>query len=431
SAAPKPRESNVCAPPAADDTAVAVIGMSGRYAQADNLREFWANLRAGRHCITEVPAERWDWRTHFDAEKGAPGRTYSRWGGFLTQIDRFDAAFFRIAPNDAEQIDPQGRLFLEESWAAIEDAGYTSDTLSADRRVGVFVGVMNGDYPTGAQFWSIANRVSHALDLHGPSLAVDTACSSSLTAIHLALDSLRSGTCDCALAGGVNLIQSPKHLVGLASLTMLSAGDACRAFGAGADGFVDGEGVGVLVLKPLSRALADGDAIHGIIRGSMINAGGKTHGLTVPNPRAQQAVVGAALARSGVPARAVGYIEAHGTGTALGDPIELAGLTRAFAEATDELGFCALGSVKSNIGHCESAAGVAGVTKVLLQMKHRELVPTLHAHEPNPDIDFARSPFVLQRTLAPWPQPALDGWPRIAGVSSFGAGGANAHVVLE
>ncbi|WP_431825743.1 thioester reductase domain-containing protein [Burkholderia sp. F1] len=418
-------------PSSADDTAVAVIGMSGRYAQADNLREFWANLRAGRHCITEVPAERWDWRTHFDAEKGAPGRTYSRWGGFLKQIDRFDAAFFRIAPSDAAHIDPQGRLFLEESWAAIEDAGYTPATLSASRQVGVFVGVMNGDYPTGTQFWSIANRVSHALDLHGPSLAVDTACSSSLTAIHLALDSLRSGTCDCALAGGVNLIQHPKHLVGLSSLTMLSAGDACRAFGAGADGFVDGEGVGVLVLKPLSRALADGDAIHGIIRGSMINAGGKTHGLTVPNPRAQQAVVGAALARSGVPARAVGYVEAHGTGTALGDPIELTGLTRAFADATADRGFCALGSVKSNIGHCESAAGVAGVTKVLLQMKHRELVPTLHADEPNPDLDFAQSPFVLQRTLAPWPKPDLDGWPRIAGVSSFGAGGANAHVVLE
>ncbi|RXV64360.1 SDR family NAD(P)-dependent oxidoreductase [Burkholderia stabilis] len=415
----------------ADDTAVAVIGMSGRYAQADNLREFWANLRAGRHCITEVPAERWDWRTHFDAEKGVPGRTYSRWGGFLKQIDRFDAAFFRIAPNDAEQIDPQGRLFLEESWAAIEDAGYTPATLSTSRQVGVFVGVMNGDYPTGAQFWSIANRVSHALDLHGPSLAVDTACSSSLTAIHLALDSLRSGTCDCALAGGVNLIQHPKHLVGLSSLTMLSAGDACRAFGAGADGFVDGEGVGVLVLKPLSRALADGDAIHGVIRGSMINAGGKTHGLTVPNPRAQRAVVDAALARSGVPARAVGYVEAHGTGTTLGDPIEFTGLVRAFADATAERGFCALGSVKSNIGHCESAAGVAGVTKVLLQMKHRELVPTLHAAEPNPDIDFAQSPFVLQRTLAPWPKPNLDGWPRIAGVSSFGAGGANAHVVLE
>ncbi|AOJ03978.1 polyketide synthase [Burkholderia mayonis] len=418
-------------PASTDDTAVAVIGMSGRYAQADNLREFWDNLRAGRHCITEVPAERWDWRTHFDTEKGVPGRTYSRWGGFLKQIDRFDAAFFRIAPSDAENIDPQGRLFLEESWAAIEDAGYTPATLSASREVGVFVGVMNGGYPTGAQFWSIANRVSHALDLHGPSLAVDTACSSSLTAIHLALESLRSGTCDCALAGGVNLIQSPNHLVGLSSLTMLSAGDACRAFGAGADGFVDGEGVGVLVLKPLSRALADGDAIHGIIRGSMINAGGKTHGLTVPNPRAQQAVVGAALARSGVPARAVGYVEAHGTGTALGDPIELAGLTRAFAETTGDRGFCALGSVKSNIGHCESAAGIAGVTKVLLQMKHRALVPTLHADEANPDIDFAQSPFVLQRRLAPWPKPDTGDWPRIAGVSSFGAGGANAHVVLE
>ncbi|MET3551230.1 thioester reductase domain-containing protein [Burkholderia sp. 567] len=418
-------------PSNANDAAIAVIGMSGRYAQADNLREFWANLRAGRHCITEVPAERWDWRAHFHAEKGVPGRTYSRWGGFLKQIDRFDAAFFRIAPSDAAHIDPQGRLFLEESWAAIEDAGYTPATLSASRQVGVFVGVMNGDYPTGAQFWSIANRVSHALDLHGPSLAVDTACSSSLTAIHLALESLRGGTCDCALVGGVNLIQHPRHLVGLSSLTMLSAGDACRAFGAGADGFVDGEGVGVLVLKPLSRALADGDAIHGIIRGSMINAGGKTHGLTVPNPRAQQAVVGGALKRSGVPARAVGYVEAHGTGTALGDPIELTGLTRAFADAIADRGFCALGSVKSNIGHCESAAGVAGVTKVLLQMKHRELVPTLHADEPNPDIDFAQSPFVLQRTLAPWPKPDLDGWPRIAGVSSFGAGGANAHIVLE
>ncbi|KWO66295.1 thioester reductase domain-containing protein [Burkholderia ubonensis] len=417
------------AAPAGEPMPIAVIGMSGRYAQADDLHAFWAHLRDGRHCITEVPADRWDWRTHFDPEKGVPGRTYSRWGGFLTQIDRFDAGFFRIAPNDAAQIDPQARLFLEESWAAIEDAGYTPASLAANRQVGVFVGAMNGYYPTGAQFWGIANRVSHLLDFHGPSLAVDTACSSSLTALHLAIESLRAGGCECAIAGGVNLITSPRHLVGLSSLTMLSAGDTCRAFGAGADGFVDGEGVGALVLKPLARAVEDGDAIHGVIRGSAINAGGKTHGLTVPNPRAQQAVVEAALARSGVPARALSYIEAHGTGTALGDPIELAGLTRAFAAHTAERGFCALGSVKSNIGHTESAAGIAGVTKVLLQMKHRELVPTLHADEVNPDVDFSATPFTLQHRLQAWAVP--DGQARLAGVSSFGAGGANAHVVLE
>ncbi|WKB55884.1 thioester reductase domain-containing protein [Eleftheria terrae] len=413
---------------------VAVVGLSGRFAQCGDLQAFWELLRAGRHGITEVPAERWDWRPHFDAEKGRPGKTYSRWGGFLPRIDTFDAPFFRIPPREAEAMDPQARLFLEEAWAAIEDAGHTPASLSPRRRVGVFVGVMNGYYPSGAQFWSVANRVSYLLDFQGPSLAVDTACSSSLTALHLALESLAAGSCDCAIAGGVNLVVSPRHTIGLASLTMLSAGDRCRAFGDGADGFVDGEGVGAVVLKPLARALADGDAIYGVIKGSMINAGGRTHGYTVPNPQAQQAVVSEALARAGLPARAVSYLEAHGTGTALGDPIEVAGLTRAFREGTADTGFCALGSVKSNIGHCESAAGMAGLAKVLLQMQHGELVPTLHAEPPNTDIDFTGSPFVLQQRLQPWlgaARPEGGRWPRIAGLSSFGAGGANAHVVIE
>src|SRR5215467_9297485 len=248
------------------------------------------------------------------------------------------------------------------------------------------------------------------------------------------------GTSELAIAGGVNLIVDPIHYQGLTAATMLSAGDQCRAFGAGADGFVVGEGVGAVLLKPLHKAIADHDQIYGIIKGSMINAGGKTNGYTVPNPMAQARLVADALRRAQVPARTISYLEAHGTGTALGDPIEIAGLTRAFREVDQQDAehgldkqFCAIGSVKSNIGHGESAAGIAGLTKILLQLKHSQLVPSLHAQTLNPNIDFAATPFVVQQELAPWRRPVVESdglrreYPRIAGISSFGAGGANAH----
>jgi polyketide synthase PksM len=421
----------------ADNMAVAIVGLSGRYPQAQDTAAWWDQLRQARSGIGEIPKERWDNSVYFDPVKGKLGKTYSKWGGFIDGVDQFDPLFFSISPREAELLDPQERLFLQEAYASIEDAGYTPATLCGSRKVGVFVGVMNGNYPAGVRYWSIANRVSYLFNFQGPSLAVDTACSSSLTAIHLALESLRAGTSECAIAGGVNLIIDPKQYLGLSAMNMLSSDDKCRAFGAQADGFVDGEAVGAIVLKPLHQAVADGDHIYGVIKGSMVNAGGKTSGYTVPNPAAQAQLVGDALRRAQVHPRTVSYIEAHGTGTALGDPIEISGLSRAFGEATGDKQFCAIGSAKSNIGHCESAAGIAGVTKVLLQMRHGQIAPTLHVEELNPHIDFASTPFVVQRELAEWKRPVveIDGqrreYPRIAGVSSFGAGGANAHVVIE
>ncbi|WP_225444515.1 beta-ketoacyl synthase N-terminal-like domain-containing protein [Pseudomarimonas arenosa] len=423
---------------------VAIIGVSGRYPQAPDLDAFWDNLASGRSCASEVPADRWRWQDYHDAEKGKAGKSYTRWGGFLDDIDKFDPLFFRIAPKEAKKIDPQERLFLETSYHAIEDSGYTPATLASAGKVGVFVGVMNSRYTAQPLFYSIANRVSFLFDFSGPSLAVDSACSSSLTAIHLALDSLYSGMCEAAIAGGVSLIVDPQHMLELSALGMLSEGAQCRAFGRNADGFVDAEGVGAVVLKPLDQALRDGDHIYAVIKGSALNTGGRTHGYTVPNPAAQAEVVASALARANIDSADVSYIEAHGTGTALGDPIEVAGLTKAFrasrrapAKAGAERQHCAIGSLKSNIGHCESAAGIAALTKVLLQFRHGQLVPTLHAEEVNDEIDFSSTPFHLQRSLAPWRRPVLSEAgaarevPRIAGISSFGAGGANAHVVLH
>ncbi|MGK5507745.1 SDR family NAD(P)-dependent oxidoreductase [Brevibacillus formosus] len=416
---------------------VAIIGLAGRYPQAEDVWEFWTRLKEGKNCITEVPKDRWNWQEFFSEEKGKRGYMYTKWGGFIDDMDKFDPLFFQISPNEAEQMDPQERLFLETAYASMEDAGYTPATLGESRKIGVFVGVMNGNYPAGTSYWSIANRLSYLFNFQGPSLAVDTACSSSLTAIHLALESLYSGTSECAIAGGVNLIVDPFHYIRLSGATMLSVGDRCKSFGDQADGFVDGEGVGAIVLKPLQKAIADGDHIYGVIKGSMLNAGGKTNGYTVPNPIAQSQVIQEALQRAGVDARAVSYIEAHGTGTALGDPIEIAGLTRAFGQYTKDKQFCAIGSAKSNIGHTESAAGIAGLTKILLQMKYGQIAPSLHAEVMNPNIDFSDTPFAVQQKLAEWKRPIIEingvtkEYPRIAGLSSFGAGGANVHIVIE
>ncbi|MFO7481154.1 amino acid adenylation domain-containing protein [Oceanibaculum nanhaiense] len=430
----------------AGDQPIAIIGMAGRYPGARDLDEFWANLAAGRDGITEVPAARWDHSRFYDPAPGKPGKTNSKWGGFLSDFDRFDPLFFNISPREAEYMDPQERLFLQCAWETIEDAGHTRASLGG-QDVGVFVGVMYEEYQLygaeksqagqpmalGGSAASIANRVSYFCDFHGPSLALDSMCSSSLTAIHLAIDSLRGGGCSVALAGGVNLTLHPNKYLALSQGRFMSSKGRCESFGAGGDGYVPGEGVGAVLLKPLDRALADGDRIHGVIRGSMLNHGGKTNGYTVPNPTAQADVIARALDRAGVSPRAISYVEAHGTGTSLGDPIEIAALTKAYRQETGDTGFCAIGSVKSNIGHCESAAGVAGLAKLLLQMRHGRLVPSLHSTTLNPGIDFAATPFRVQRDLAAWHRPVLDGreMPRIAGLSSFGAGGANAHLVIE
>jgi len=426
---------------------IAIVGVSGRYPQARNLKEFWENLKAGRDSISEVPAQRWDHGLYFDERKGQAGKTYSKWGGFLEGIDEFDPLFFNISPREAEIMDPQERLFLQCVYETLEEAGYTRESLrhrdgAAARRVGVFVGVMYEEYQlygaqaqVGGQGYalggspsSIANRVSYFCNFTGPSLAVDTMCSSSLTAIHLACQAIVNGECEVAVAGGVNLSVHPNKYLGLAQGQFASSIGRCESFGEGGDGYVPGEGVGALLLKPLAQAIADGDRIQAVIKGTSLNHGGKTNGYTVPNPSAQAQVISQALKAARISARDVSYIEAHGTGTSLGDPIEIAGLAKAFAEHTAEKQFCAIGSVKSNIGHCESAAGIAGITKVLLQMKHGQLVPSLHSQVLNPHIDFEATPFRVQQQLAPWQS---QHGPRIAGVSSFGAGGANAHVILE
>ncbi|MFE3773331.1 SDR family NAD(P)-dependent oxidoreductase, partial [Streptomyces sp. NPDC059122] len=442
------------APDTAADVDIAVIGLAGRYPSARTPDELWRNIADGRNCISEVPADRWDVDSHFHPE-AKDGRSYSKWGGWLSDVDKFDPLLFQISPSDAEEMDPQERLFLETAWATVEDAGYRPRGLSDGNPVGVFAGVMNNDYELLAgessahgvhtharsAHWSLANRVSYVLDLRGPSLTVDSACSASLTAIHLACESLRRGECRVAIAGGVNLILHPLHLGMLADRQMISRGDRCRSFGAGADGFVDGEGVGAVLLKPLPEAEADGDRIYAVLKGSALNAGGRTSGYTVPNPAAQAEVIGAALRRARIDPRTVTYVEAHGTGTPLGDPIEIAGLREAFRAGTGdaaEPGSCAIGSLKSNIGHLESAAGIAGLTKVLMQLRHGVLPPSLHSAELNPDIDLSGTPFRVQQEAAPWTRPVVrdaDGrereLPRRAGISSFGGGGANAHLVVE
>ncbi|WP_328877591.1 non-ribosomal peptide synthetase [Streptomyces sp. NBC_00299] len=435
--------------PAPASDGVAIVGVAGRYPLAETPAELWDNLAAGRHCIREVPAERWDADAHHDPA-GVRG-SYSKWAGFIDDVDKFDPLFFQISPADAEAMDPQERLFLQTAAAVLDDAGRPAAELAARGPVGVFAGVMNNNYEwmggeattlgvrtdAHSNHWSIANRVSYTFDFTGPSLAVDTACSASLTAIHLACESIRSGECHTAIAGGVNLILHPMHLRMLADRGMISRGDRLRSFGAGADGFVDGEGVGAVLLRPLKDAIADDDRILGVIRGSAINAGGKTGGYTVPSAAAQAEVIRAALHRAQADPATVGYVEAHGTGTPLGDPIEIAGLVEAFGGRIDaaeraERPTVAVGSVKSNIGHLESAAGVAGLTKVLFQLRHRMLVPSLHSARRNPGIDFTTTPFEVQQTLQPWVHAGDDGdLPLRAVVSSFGGGGANACLVVE
>ncbi|HXM02843.1 MAG TPA: beta-ketoacyl synthase N-terminal-like domain-containing protein, partial [Chthoniobacterales bacterium] len=458
----KPRRPESAPPKLSKDSEIAIVGLFGRFPMADNPAEFWENLVKGRDCIVEVPKDRWDYQRYFSSKPSEPGKTYNKWGGFLRDVDKFDPAFFRIPPREAEAMDPQERLFLETAWLTVEDAGYRRSALR-HKPIGVFLGVMYGQYqllgleasapdrllPLSSSYGSIANRVSYFFDWTGPSMAIDSMCSSSLTAIHLACDSIRKGESEAALAGGVNLLLHPLRDVGLAQGGFASGDGHCKSFGDGGDGYVPGEGVGAVLVKPLERAIADGDRIYAIIKSSRINHGGKTNGYTVPNPVAQAKVIADALLDADVDPRTITYLEAHGTGTALGDPIEITGLTNAFKAVLDERdpdsatrstlprNFCAIGSVKSNIGHLEAAAGIAGLIKILLQFQHRALVPSLHSEKLSANIPFSETPFAVQQTVATWIPPRLTvgeqemTCPRRAGLSSFGAGGANAHLVLE
>jgi acyl transferase domain-containing protein len=426
---------------------IAVIGVGCRFPGADGPAAFWRLLRDGVDAVTEVSADRWNhdevvtWLGGEVVNGNGAATAPPKFGGFLKDVDRFDRAFFGIAPREAERMDPQQRLLLETTWEALEDAGQDPERL-AGRPVGVYVGISANDYGrlqgdastldayvgTGNALSIAANRLSYAFDFRGPSLAVDTACSSSLVAIHLACQAIRRGEAELAVAAGVNLILTPDLTVNFTRAGMMAPDGRCKAFDAAANGYVRSEGCGVVVLKPLDQALADGDPVYAVVRGSAVNQDGRSNGLTAPNRQAQEAVLRAAYRDAGVNPADVDLIEAHGTGTALGDPIEALALGSVLGDGRPGDRPALLGSVKTNVGHLESAAGIAGFVKAALALRHGEVPPSLHFREANPHIPFEQLPLRVVTERRPWPD---RGRPALAGVSSFGFGGTNAHVVLE
>jgi len=428
---------------AARGEAIAVVGMACRFPGADSPEEFWRLLREGTDAIREVPPDRWDVEGLYDPDPDAVGKIATRWGGFLPRVDLFDPGLFGISPREALSMDPQQRLMLEVAWEALENAGRAPDRLQQSP-TGVFVGICNADYyqllakggfesfdlyrASGNANSVVSGRVSYVLGLQGPAISVDTACSSSLVATHLACQSLWAGECRMALAGGVNVICSPDTTVALSRSRMMAPDGRCKPFDSRADGFVRGEGCGVVVLKLLSEARADGDRILATIRGSACNQDGRSSGLTAPNGPSQEAVIRAALSRAGVQPSEIGYVETHGTGTSLGDPIEAKALGAVLRAGREEGSPVLLGSVKSNIGHLESAAGIAGLIKVVLSLQHGEIPACLHFREPNPHVDWASLPLRVPTERTPWPRGERR---RVAGVSSFGFSGTNVHMVLE
>ncbi len=421
---------------------IAIIGIGCRFPGSSGPQEFWNAIRDGIDAITEVPVDRFNLNEVYDSDSTLAGKINTRWGGFVEQVDGFDPQFFGISPREAARMDPQQRLLLEVTWEALEDAGQVAEKL-AGSQTGVFVGISNNDYGriqfsdlsridayagTGNALSIAANRISYLLDFRGPSIAIDTACSSSLVAVHLACASLRNGESTLAVAGGVNLILSPAITMNFTKAGVMAPDGRCKTFDSGANGYVRSEGAGLVVLKPLSRAIADKDTIYGVIRGSAVNQDGRSNGLMAPNRLAQEEVLREAYRRAGVSPGDVQYVEAHGTGTLLGDPIEARALGRVLADGRAPGQLCAIGSVKTNIGHCEAAAGVAGLIKVALALKHSEIPASLHFQEPNPHIPFDELPIRVQTKPGPW---SADSGPALAGVSSFGFGGTNAHVVLQ
>jgi acyl transferase domain-containing protein/thioesterase domain-containing protein/acyl carrier protein len=422
---------------------LAIIGMGCRFpGGADSPQKFWRMLCAGTDAIREIPPDRWSIAAYYDPVPGKGEKSVSKWGGFIEGIDQFDAAFFGISAREADCIDPQQRLLLEASWQAFEDAGQTLDKLRGSR-TGVFVGISTTDYATlqhaggersvadiysatGSTTSIAANRISYCFDLSGPSMAIDTACSSALNACHVACQSLRSGDCRMAVVAGVNALINHDNFVAFSRMSMLSPDGRCKAFDASANGFVRAEGVGAIILKPLSRALADGDKIHAVIRSTAANQDGRTNGITVPSLQAQAALVREACRAADILPGEINYIEAHGTGTPVGDPIEANALGMALGE--DRPQPCPIGSVKTNIGHLEAAAGMASLIKAALILKHKEIPPSLHFKKPNPNIDFEKLGLRVVRRREKLP--AHSGR-LLAGINSFGFGGANAHVILE
>lgn len=428
-----------------EEEAVAVIGLAGRYPGAADLEELWENLVTARDCVTEVPPDRWD----HERVAGEPGEV-PPWGGFLDSVADFDALLFNTAPSEAAIMDPQTRLFLECVWTLLENSGYTRERLRTGHggRVGVYVGTMYQQYQllssdvvhesitSVVSGSAVANRVSHFFDLRGPSMAVDTTCSSSLVALHMACEELRRGGSELMIVGGVNLSLHPKKYLGLRMTGLMGSSPDSRAFLDG-DGFVPAEGVGSVLLKPLSRAVSDGDEVLAVIRSSAVNHKGRTNGPMVPSVEQQEELVEENLRRAGVHPRTVSYVEASANGSSLGDAIEFAALKNVFGRHTPDEGFCALGTVKSTLGNLEAASGVAQLSKVALQMRHGELTPPLRRGRLNPGLEFGGTAFYLPEQATRWDRPVveIDGvrreYPKRATISAFGAGGSNAHLVVE
>lgn len=421
---------------------IAIVGMGCRLPGAKNLAAFWQLLCEGRDAIREVPPERWDINAYYDPDSRVGGKVASRWGGFLEGVEWFDAQFFGISPREAPYVDPRQRLMLEVCWEALEDAGIAPDSL-AGSSTGVYVATLSNDYDsivsqdytlinsftgTGTANSIVANRISYFLDLRGPSLVLDTACSGSLLAIDLACRSLRSGETTLALAGGVGVNLLPKCDIFFSSAGALSPDGRCQAFDRRANGIVRGEGAGVVVLKPLARAVADGDPIYAVILGGAVNHDGRSNGIMAPNGLAQEAVLREAYRQAGISPGLVQYVETHGTGTPLGDPIEVKALAAVLGTDRPPDRPCVLGSVKTNLGHLEATAGVTGVIKVALSLRHRLTPPNLHFQELNPLISLPSYPLRIQSGLDRWP---AEHEPLVAGVSSFSFGGTNVHLVLQ
>ena len=437
---------------------IAIVGMSGRFPMAKNLDVFWNNLIVGKDCISEIPSDRWDWQSLYGDPVREVNKSNIKWGGFIDGIDEFDPLFFGIAPKEAEYMDPQQRLLMTYVWSVIEDAGYSARTISGSNTA-IFVGTGMSGYSSlisearlpveGYSLTGVVpsvgpNRMSFFLNIHGPSEPVETACSSSLIAIHRAVQVIDAGDCEQAIVGGINTLVIPDGYISFSKAGMLCQDGRCKTFSNKANGYVRGEGVGMLFIKKLSAAETAKDHIYGIIRATAENHGGRANSLTAPNSKAQTALLKHAYLKSGIDPRSVGYIEAHGTGTPLGDPIEINGLKNAFKKlyqqvpATTKLQeskkHCGLGSVKSNIGHLEMAAGIAGMIKVLLQLKNKILVKSLYSEQINSYIKLEKSPFFIVQENTSWLAPVDEKGvtlPRRAGISSFGFGGANAHIVIE
>jgi acyl transferase domain-containing protein/NADPH:quinone reductase-like Zn-dependent oxidoreductase/SAM-dependent methyltransferase/acyl carrier protein len=424
---------------------IAIIGIGCRFPGGVNDAEsFWKLLEDGREAVGDVPADRWNVERFYDAEPGIVGKTIAKRGGFIEGIDQFDPQFFGISPREAPYIDPQQRLLLETAYEAIEDAGVVLD-LDKGTDIGVFVGISHNDYqglqhtptdragisahtPTGSAHSIAANRISYCLNLTGPSIAMDTACSSALTAVHVACEHILAGHCKTAMAGGVTVMITPDGFIGFSQAGMLSPEGKCKAFDASANGFVRGEGAGMVLLKKLSDAIADGDPIHAVIIGSAVNSDGHTNGISLPSPEAQARLVRDACVIAGVEPSQIGYVEAHGTGTAVGDPIEAHALAEALCADRTEANPLVIGSVKTNLGHLETASGVAGLVKAALVLKHGRIPASLHFDTPNPHIDFTA--LKLRMPVANETFPG-NGATRLAGINSFGFGGSNAHVILS